>query len=391
MSNCPRCLALTNEDFAYCAVCGRSRIVESLRAPVIPPGWLRPLQQIMLGVLSLWLVVTLGVAFLREAKAVRDARQLLAEQHPQEAWVLLEPFLQDHPRHEQGLLLGGQAAIRLSLMAQADQRTQANYLGQAKQRLGTLTEISPELGKQLGDDYSQVLAQGTRATGCNAAGFSSLLKSSQDLGTSFPPSVIAGLDGVVEACRQNRNDWELVRISSLLTEQGQAAELTGKGYVPAISKALEQARYNDARALAQQAVRIVPAGAGEVQKVLDAERAKVEATKKTLGDLCQALKNDPRNYIGDKWCFPTTIPASVQTAKDGWGKAIHYNIFAADTGQTCHPGGSLASYGAADEPPTKGERSSPASGITCRLVSGAESWQLPDSYWQGSSESGEGG
>ena len=79
MSNCPRCLALTTDDLAYCAVCKRPRIVESLRAPMIPPDWLQPLQKILLGVLSLWLVITLGVAAFREAKAVRDARQLLAE------------------------------------------------------------------------------------------------------------------------------------------------------------------------------------------------------------------------------------------------------------------------------------------------------------------------
>src|SRR5881227_3679276 len=108
MSNCPRCLALTNDDFAYCAVCNRPRIVESLRAPMVPPNWLQPLQKILLGVLSLWLVITLGVAAFREAKAVRDARQLLAQQDPKDAWALLGPFLQDNPEHKQGLLLGGQ-------------------------------------------------------------------------------------------------------------------------------------------------------------------------------------------------------------------------------------------------------------------------------------------
>jgi hypothetical protein len=376
MSNCPRCLALTNDDFAYCAVCNRPRIVESLRAPMVPPNWLQPLQKILLGVLSLWLVITLGVAAFREAKAVRDARQSLAAEHPQEAWALLGPFLQDNPEHKQGLFVGGQAAIRLDLMADA------------QKCLGTLTGLSPELGKQLGDNYRQVLTGKARAIGCDAAGFSKLLEGAQSLGDSFPASVTAGLDGFVEACHKNQNDWAPVQVSSQLARQGQEIDLIGKGYVPAIGRALGGGRYNDAKVLAQYAVRAAPARAGEIKTVLDAERAKVTATKKTLGDLCQALQNDPRYHTGDTWCFPDVAPPNVQTARDGWGKAFVYTAFAPASGQTCHPGISLASYGAAGQPTQ--ERLSPAGGITCNLVSGVQTWQLPSKYWQSSSE-GEGG
>lgn len=378
MSNCPRCLALTNDDLAYCAVCNRPRIVESLRAPMIPPDWLQPLQKILLGVLSLWLVITLGVAAFREAKAVRDARQLLADQHPQEAWALLRPFLQEHPRHKQGLLLGGQATIRL------------NEMVAAKQSLQTLTELSPELGKQLSDDYRGVLTEKTRAAGCETSAFIQLLGWAQYLGDPFRESVVTGLDGLVEACHKSRNDWAPVQVSSQLAQQGQEIDLIGKGYVPAISRALGGGRYNDAKVLAQYAVQVAPARTGEIKQVLDAERTKVAATRKTLADLCQAIKNDPRNYVGNTWCFPTTQPANVLNAKDGWGKPFLYTIFAADPGQTCHPGGSLTSYGAAGQFNER-ERSSPAGGISCRVVSGAEYWQLPSSYWLGSSEGVEGG
>jgi hypothetical protein len=377
MSNCPHCFALTNDEIAYCAVCNRPRIVESLRAPMIPPQWLSPLQQIMIGILAGWLVLTLGVAFLREAKAVRDARQLLAEQHPQEAWALLGPFLQDNPEHKQGLLLGGQAAIRLNLMADA------------KKCLGTLTGLSPELGKQLGDDYHQVLTGKARTIGCDAAGFSKLLEGSQALGDSFPASVTAGLDGFVEACHRNQNDWAPLQVSSQLARQGQEIDLIGKGYVPAISRALGQGRYNDAKVLAQYAVQAAPARKGEIKKVLDTERAKVAATRKTLGDLCQALQTDPRYHTGDTWCFPEAAPPNVQAARDGWGNAFVYTAFAPAAGQTCHPGVSLASYGAAGHPTE--ERLSPAGGITCNLVSGTQTWQLPSNYWQGSSEVAVGG
>ncbi len=374
MPNCPRCLALTNDDFAYCGVCGRPRIVESLRVPRIPPDWLRPVQLIVLAVLSLWLIVTLGVAFLREAKAVRDARELLAVGKTQEAWALLGPFLQEHPRHEQGLLLGGQAAIRL------------NQIAEAKQSLGTLTEVSPELGKQLGDDYRVVLTQRVQAVGCDSSAFLQLLSSSQSLGDSFPASVTNGLDGFVEACHKNGDNWGQMPFQ--LAQQGLGTDLVRKGYIPAISRALEQARYRDAKALTQQAVRIVPSEIGEVKKVLDAERAKVGSTIKSLSGLCQNLKNDPRYHPGDSWCLPANPPAAAQSAKDAWGKAFVYTAFAAEAGQTCHPGASFTSYGAAAQP-TEGEGQSPAAGITCNFVSGAEYWQLPDRYWMESSQIGD--
>lgn len=377
MSNCPRCFALTNDDFAYCAVCNRPRIVESLRAPMAPPDWLQPLQKILLGVLSLWLVITLGVATFREAKAVRDARQFLAAGHPQEAWSLLGPFLQEHPRHEQGLLLGGEAAIRV------------NQIPEAKQSLQTLTEVSPELGKQLGNDYRAVVTQRAREAGCNSASFLQVLGWSQDLGDSFRESVADGLNGVVEACRKTGNDWVPVQISSQLAQQGQEIDIVGKGYIPAITRALQQARYNDAKILAQRAVQAAPARKGDVKKVLDAERAKVVATRKTIGDLCQALQTSPQYHVGDTWCFPATAPANVQAARDGWGRAITYTAFAAASGQTCHPGISLSSYGAAAQPTE--ERLSPAGGITCGLNAGAQTWQLPNRYWMGSPEGVEGG
>lgn len=379
MPNCPRCLALTNDDFAYCGVCGRPRIVESLRAPRIPPDWLRPLQLILLGGLSLWLVVTLGVAFLREAKAVRDARTFLAAGNPQQdqqAWALLGPFLQEHPQHEQGLLLGGQAAFRL------------NQMTEAKQYLGTLTELSPELGKQLGDEYRAVLAARVRAAGCEASAFAQVLGSAQALGDPFPASLTDGLSGVFEACQKAGNYWTSIQIASQVAEQGLGADLIKKGYVPAIGRALGQARYGDAKALTQQAVQAVPSEIGEIKKVMDAERAKVASTIKTLSGLCQNLKNDPRYHPGDSWCLPEIPPAAAQSAKDGWGKSFRYTAFAADPSQTCHPGASFTSYGAAGQP-TEGAGQSPAAGIACSFAYGSVSWQLPERYWLESLQSGD--
>jgi len=320
-------------------------------------------------VLSLWLVVTVTVAFLREAKAVRVSRKLLAENRAQEAWSLLDPFLKDHPRHRQGLLLCGQATIRLSLRAEA------------KQCLATLGEESPELAKQLGEDYRQVLTAQVRAQGCSVTNFESLLGWAEELGDPYPASVTAGLDGVVDACRTARNEYEPWRFVSVLGKKGKAVEMVNKGYVPAIGRALTQARYGDAKVLAQQAVRLVPDGASAVAAVLNAERGKVTATVGTLRQLCTSLASDARYHPGSSWCFPAAAPPAVQAAKDGWGRGALYSPLNPAGTPGCYQGFDVISYGG-DGQPTANDRQSPAADITCRFIAGAESWKLPGEYWQ---------
>lgn len=369
MASCPRCLALTQDDFPYCTVCGRPRIVENLRAPKTPPDWLRPLQLAALALLSLWLVVTLGVAFLREARAVREARQLLAEQKPQPAWEWLEPFLKDNPRHVQGLLLGGEAAIQIGRMAEA------------KQCLKTLTDINPKLGAQLASEDRELLTRQARAIGCNSGAFSRLLEASEELGEPFPASVIEGVDGLVEACHKRRQEWAIWQVSALLTQYGQPHELVRKGYVPAVTRALALGHYAVARNMAVRAFQLDKEGYVEVAKILDAERSRVVATISTLGDLCQKLGSDPRYQTAGTRCFPAVAPAEVQAAKDAWGKSIRYVTFAPASGQACFSGVALTSYGAAERL-ARADRQSPAGGIVCRVLSGVESWQRPDRYWQ---------
>ena len=115
MERCPRCSKVVEANWAYCPVCYRPRILESLQAPVVQPVWQRQVLLGLIAVASLWLLVTVGVAFLREAKAVRISRVLLSEGKTQEAWGLLQPFLAEHPEHRQALFLSGKATIRLGL------------------------------------------------------------------------------------------------------------------------------------------------------------------------------------------------------------------------------------------------------------------------------------
>jgi hypothetical protein len=370
MPSCPRCFALIDGGAAYCGICGRPRIAESLRGTVVVrPVWFKPAVQALMGLVALWLLVTIGVAFLREYKAVRLSRKLLEGGLNADAWSLLQPFLPDHSKHRQALFLCGEATIRLEMKTEA------------KQCLERLNEQSPELAKELGNDYSKVLAQQVREKGCDVPHFEQLLASAEEIGPPYAGSVLSGLDSLVDACHASQRDYESWRLAQALAKKGQGMSMTEKGYVPAINRALAQARYVDAKALAQQAVYAVPAGATAVKAALDGERNKVSKTMETINQLCTSLRADPRYHSGTTWCFPAAAPATVQSAKDGWGRGVTYSPLAPDSSQKCYQTFMLTSFGG-DGVPTKGDSRSPAAEIICRCGPGGESWQTPNDYWQ---------
>jgi hypothetical protein len=367
MPACPRCLSLIDGDLAYCPVCGRPRIVEGLRAPVPPPAWQTPVQQALLVIAVLWLLVTVGVAFLREWKAVRAARELLAVNQPQLAWDQLRPFLEHHPEHAQGLLLCGQATIRLGLMVDA---------GHCYAKLGA---VAPELAKPLAAEYQRVLTERARGLGCNPEGFGNLLAGADNLGAAFVPSVLAGLDRVVEACRLNQYQYQRYQLVSVLNGKVLGRELVTSGYVPAIGRSLAVGRYNMARLLAIQGQQLEPAQAPAIEAALEPERQRVSATIATTANLCATLRNDVKFHTGSAYCFPATVPAAAQAAKDGWGRPVLYYPQGQAGAQGCSSGFAIFSYGVRGVLPN--ERLSPAAGIGCRFFNNTTSWQLPNAFW----------
>ncbi len=307
---------------------------------------------------------------MREAKAVRDSRKLLAQENreaTQAAWSLLQPFLAENPRHLQARFLCGKATIRLGLR------------DEAKQCLAVVGERSPELAEELGKDYRQVLTLQTRTQGCNdASTFEQSLAWAEGLGVPYAESVFEGLDGVAEACRVN--NYGPSQFIAVLAKRDQAMKMVDKGYVPAISRALAQAKYDDAYGLVQHAVYFVPAGEPRIKEVMDSERRKVSVTVGSLRQLCERFKTDTRYRTGNSWCYPVAAPPAVYTVKDGWGGAVLYSPIEPDETQRCHQGFALTSLGG-DGAETENGRGNPADEIVCRFVYGQESWQLPHPYW----------
>jgi hypothetical protein len=368
MQRCPRCSTFVEADWGYCPVCGRPRILESLRTPEPQPAWHEPALKGLVGLVTVWFLVTLGVAFLREWKAVRDSRELLDQGQTQEAWNLLEPFLPRHPKHRQAVFLSGKAAIRL------------NKHLEARQFLDTLGELSPELVEELGGDYRQVLAGRARAVGCDASVFQTLLGSAEMIGPPYAETVMTGLHGVVSTCRANGGDYALRSLAQELNERGRGLGLVEHGYAPAIESAIGQRRYDEARALARQVGYLVPDGWAAVEKALADERRKVSETVATIARLCDEIGAGASRDAGGSRCFPVQAPAAAVAARDGWGRNILYSPLFPGSSARCFGGFTLTSYGA-DGIQTDGDPGSPSREIVCRNAYGRKNWQVPDRFW----------
>ncbi len=370
MELCPRCSTFVEALWGYCPTCSRPRILESLRLGTVSrPHWQHWAWRGLVVLFLLWLAVTLPVAAFREAKAVRDSRELLAQGNAQEAWWRLQPYLPEHPEHRQALFLCGKATIRLSQWTEA------------KQCLDGVSQQSPELAAELRQDYGQILTEQSRSLGCNPEAFKQVLTSAQGLGDNFVENVVSGLDGVVEACRASGSDRALPLIREILDEKGRASEMVPEGYVPAIQRAVAQARYLDVEALVYAAIVTDPDSKAALDAALTNERKKVADTAATLQRLQDEVKDDPRHRANGAWCFPAAIPAAVQPARDGWGRPVQYSPVGPDRSGLCHKGFTLTSLGGDGAPTESDWRQSPAAEIVCRFVAGSESWQRPSRFW----------
>jgi hypothetical protein len=245
MERCPRCSEAIEAGWAYCPVCGRSRVLESLRAPVETPEWKYHLLRALVAILTVWLVVTVGVAFLREAKTVREARQLLENGNPQGAWNRLEPFLNEHPEHKQALLLCTRANILLNRLEKAGECFRRERM------------VSPKLAETLKADLGQAIAAKSLTLGCDPEGFKTLFGLAEEVGAPDPREVSKGLSNVITACSSSSQMGKLGDVAAFLAGKNRAMELVELGFVPII-----ETQENDwvARRLAQDAKALVPAG-----------------------------------------------------------------------------------------------------------------------------------
>lgn len=197
--------------------------------------------------LSIWLVVTLGVAVLREAKAVRDAREFLEEGNPQRAWEVLDPFLQQHPEHKQALFFCVRANVEL-----------ANPV-KAGECLNGIPKMVPEVTEILGPRLEQQAA----VAGCDASAFQAWFELAEKLGEEKAKEVERSLTTSIPSCSSAA---EPAKIVAFLASRDRAMDMINLVFIPMIE---QQANRWTAQRIAEQAVQLVPQSEEVVNQALE--------------------------------------------------------------------------------------------------------------------------
>jgi hypothetical protein len=314
-------------------------------------------------------LVSSSVAFLREAKAVRVARQALDTGRPALTGAILDPFLESHPSHEEALYLAAVGKARTGDLDEA--AIHRRRLKQTvPQRLG---ELDPEIGR--------AIDQAVLARNCNSGSLLDYYDSAGALGEDFHSRVLANLQQAVRRCQDLKQERHADALMAGLVERGAGQSLIVETYLDPLRQALAGDRYREAEQLARGAARFSPETGNRVSELLANVREDVEASLQKVAAACQAIRSDPSNRVGRFWCFPQAPPKSVTDARDAWGQPLRYNSLRLDPNLQCYQGFEVTSHGA-DGVETPDATGRPDTDLVCRFDGRRETWQAPGEFWR---------
>lgn len=372
MHTCPHCEQPVVSDAPYCATCGQPRMLESLLAPRVQPIWQKRLWSVVAMVGVFWFLASSSVAFLREAKAVRVARQVLELHNPemdQRADQILTSFLVDHPEHEAALQLAATAAARLEKLPEtAELRSRLEALEPER-----LAELDPEIGSAIDASVAR--------KGCRSGDLLRYYDATQPLGEAFRSRVLTNVQASVRSCQASQQEREAHAVMVGLVERGVGDSLIEETYLQPLREAVAADRYWEVESLARGAIELSPDTQAAVDQALQTIRRRVDASVRSVGDACEAVRTAPNSRVGRFWCFPEATPASVAAARDGWNKPLRYNPLQLDSTVQCYQGFEIISYGA-DGQETPEPTGRPEGDIVCRFTQGRTTTQEPSSFWR---------
>ncbi len=376
MQTCALCHQSPAAADPFCANCDHPRIAESLMAPVQRPPWFDQAVRAGAAIVGVWLLITVGVAFLREAKALRWARTALEANDPARAYGLVSPFVAAHPKHAEARYLAGSAAIKTG----RSQEAVAHYstlvsLGEGKdvERIGRLEAI-----------YQKQIVMNASRLACGQSEYAQFYDTYAALGERFHETLVRSGANMAGRCVLSRNPRQRNEPAYWLIHEKKldAGVVVASLYVEPVKPTLERGEYQLARALAGQATSLWAQAEAQIDDILGETRERVARTVDGIRDLCASLVVEPEFRQGRSACFPASPPAAVTELRDGWGNPVAYTPLSLRAETQCHRGFELRSLGA-DVKLTPNSADTPDMEITCRYEPrrGRQRLRSPDKFW----------
>ncbi len=376
MQECTQCHRATPAASPFCTVCDHERIPESLLAPRTLRARSVHAFEGAAAVVGLWLIVTVGVAFLREAQALRWSREDLAAGRAEKAYDRVSPFLAAKPKHTEALLLAGRAGVRSGRIEAAV----AHY--------ATLEAIdsraSRKRTKRLRATFDEELPSVASALPCGQADFAALFELFDPVAQTFRETLMQAASALTMKCIIDQNP----RVANepgywLIHAKGfDPQPVTTQLFIEPIASSIENENFLQARRLAEVGTSLWPASEKRFDEALSETRSRVGLTMDLVRTMVAEMSKDPAFRQGSSRCFPAAAPAAVIARRDAWGNPLTYTPAAPDRRQPeCHRAFALTSMGA-DGKKTAADASTPAADLSCMVTQwGREECDRIDRFW----------
>ncbi len=387
MDRCQHCQHLVAPGAPYCSGCGRSRMMEGLLAPRERPAWQDVAWQAVTAVGLAWFLLVACVAFLREPKALRVARQAIElgqNEKIQQADTILNQFLAEHPHDEGGLFLSSRATVRLEDLSRT-----------AKLR-DRLREEDADLLDELDPDLDQAIDASIRSRVCAPDRLLAYYDQTDALGDDFRDAVLADMQDAIRRCvlsagvdgksnpgsmAASSGPMGAVQVTAGLVERKVDPEVIQNTFLVPLRTALGEGQYDYASALAVVAVLASPETGQTLDPAFKHVRGRIEASIARLDEVCRTISEAPERTEGKSNCFPVTAPAWLVTSRDGWGRPLAYKPLDPAEKGVCFRGFEVTSLGA-DGQATDEEDAGPNTDITCRFDGHRRKLTTPDTFWR---------
>lgn len=377
MPICQHCRRDVAPREPYCSHCGKPRIADSLTDPAFEAPWINQAASIAALATLLLFVITVAVAFLREAQALRWGRAALAEDRNGRAYDLLQPYVAEHPDSLEGRYLAG-----IACLATNRPKAAAQHFGALESRKPTKHAIAKL--EALRAAYGNILETKVAQLECGQTPIAGFYEAHEPLLEDFGGRILDGAARLASRC-VGEEDLTVANEPGfwLIHERGMdPEEIVERLYARPAAAALERGETKAGRLLATQAIALHPESTEVLDPRFSALRRAFETHRDDLATLCREVVQELRKSQRYRGCLPPTAPTAVTAFRDPWGRGVRY--LADGNGSTgCPRSFTLSSWSPESEPEAgQTESSTPTLRLLYRSGSWDCRWTVAQEFWR---------